>query len=1150
MKLVARSVTLIILLLAIVVIISVLFQSHPSQLSLKINSDLLLERITRLNAEAESLFVRWEYDSSLSNYNLALKLANYSPADLDSIIARLYSKMGSCHIAKYDYDRADSCWSSAIAVRETITLCSQSELAEDLKKLGEVCTFIGQMDRAKTSLEHALAIEKNLYGEDNRKTVDCINKLAWLTKKSGNLQEAKVIKRKGLKILEESLGVDSLDERILKKPARQHNLLHEVSDEERYLRDRLRLTMQKHGMISEETVEMLRELGSCLFRLHEREKVISTFRQAYDLAVKVYGPRHPTTARILWETGYDHRVLSNYLEAESLQTQALAIFDILPGYHDEEIASVLVELGAIHTNLTHYETARAYLKQAEGLLEAQNKYPSSLQARILNLCGNMALDLGRLSEAESLYIESMKMRTFLEGPRGPSNAEPCNNLGNVSLLLNRYEEAKKYFAEALRLREEEFDSNYAYLDYSLIGLGNVQNAIGEFSEAIPFFERAARICRLSYQPDHEHFAWIAEGLGDSYRGMRLYRKADSCYQKALQILTKLFGDSHPSRTPLLHKQALLHGSMGDFPKAHAAYSQLLQTRRNYLFEVFAYLPEEQRIPFLHENPMIAYSLLSLALLHNTPQTSDLAMEMVLKGKSAALDAAMTEKRNIHCSPREDIRQAMKSRFQVCSNISGLTLASWKTGLPDLFRDSLRMLRQKKDSLDIELGTCSNFADDIISRKVTVRQVAEALPGDSKLVEYVWYVPYNFSVVGPDSIKEGNPRYLAMILNSRGKTCIRDLGSAKTIDSLVREVRKALYDQGTLRQHYLPEESKEQLASASRLLYDLIWTPLMEDLRSCSRVLIAPDGELNLLPFEILPDADNKYVIENYRISYLSSGRDLLAPERTFENTGLALLISNPNFELSGKKPLSVDSGQIRNSSLGVSNHSGQTRGLMRGLTQRFNPLPQTQSEVIAIKQVLEAEMKSDIVLLTGDSATEENLYNYAKSPRILHVATHAFYLETDTSHVEEDMGNSLIGSGLALTGANQLVSGGRIVADSPDGVLTAFEVSGIDLNGTEIAFLSACETGVGTVRNGEGIFGFRRAFQIAGAKSLVMSLWKVPDKDTRELVAYFYSNWLGGLTKSEALRKSALSLLESHREKDGTSDPFYWGAFVLSGDPN
>jgi CHAT domain-containing protein len=224
--------------------------------------------------------------------------------------------------------------------------------------------------------------------------------------------------------------------------------------------------------------------------------------------------------------------------------------------------------------------------------------------------------------------------------------------------------------------------------------------------------------------------------------------------------------------------------------------------------------------------------------------------------------------------------------------------------------------------------------------------------------------------------------------------------------------------------------------------------------------------------------------------------------------------------------------------------------LSGALALRFDPLPQTQPEVKAVRQALEAEMKSAIVSLTGDSATEENLYNYAKSPRILHLATHGFFIEDKTPPTEESMESSLIGSGLAMTGANRMALKEAMEADSSDGILTALEVSGMDLDGTDLAFLSACETAVGDVRNGEGVFGLRRAFQIAGAKSLVMSLWKVPDKDTRELVTYFYSYWLGGMTKGEALRRSTLRILESHREEDGTSNPFYWGAFVLSGNPN
>jgi CHAT domain-containing protein/tetratricopeptide (TPR) repeat protein len=1144
LKMTVKPLIVIISVAIIVVIIALLFQSRPSQLP-----PLLLGRIAQLNTEAESLSISCEYDSSLSIYNCALKLANDSPENLDSAIALVYSKMGCCYSAKHDYDRADSCWSRAITIRETMALCPQSELADDLKRLGEVCIFIGQMDRAKTVLERALAIEKGLYGENSRKSVGCLNELAALSRKSGNLQEAKAIRLEGLKILEESHDADSLDEGILKQLSDQYGLLRKYSEAARYQRDLIKLVVQKHGMNSRQAAETLRDLSGSLFSLNEKSEAMSILLQAYHLSERTLGRQHPITAYILGSLGYNSRILSDYVKAESLQIQTIALYEKMPEYHDE-FANSLIELGSIYAGLAQYDKARTFLKRAETLVRLQSQLPSSLLAKILNRYGNIAMDLGRLSEAESLYTESLRMRVFVEGPVGSSNAEACNNLGSVSLLLNKYDEAEEYFAKALKLREDEFGSNYAYLDYSLIGLGNVDNAIGRFPKAMSVFERAARICRRSYRPDHEHFAWIAEGEGDLYRGLRKYKEADSCYQKAVLILTKKFGKSHPSLIPLLEKRALLYGSKGDLPRVLVAYRQLLQTRQSFLFNVFVYLPEEQQLSFLHENPMIVYSLLSLALLHNKPEISSLAMEMVLRGKAAALDAATTEKRSAHCSPNADTHQALKSRFRVCSTISGLTLASWKTCIPDLYRDSLRMLRQVKDSLDIELGNCSNFADDIISRRVTVRQVAKALPPNSRLLEYIWYVPYDFSVAGPDSVQEGKPRFVALTLNNQGETRIRDLGPAAIIDSLILVVRKTLYEQGTLRQYYLPEESKEQLADVSRRLYELVWSPIKEDLRGCDRVLIAPDGQLNLLPFEILPDIRNKYVVENYRISYLSSGRDLISPERMSENTGLAVLLSNPSFGLSRMESPRMDSGQPRDIFQKASLQFGQSRGLSGALALRFDPLPQTQPEVKAVRQALEAERKSAIVSLTGDSATEENLYTYAKSPRILHLATHGFFLEDKTPPAEENMESSLIGSGLAMAGANRMALKGAMEADSSDGILTALEVSGMDLNGTDIAFLSACETAVGDVRNGEGVFGLRRAFQIAGAKSLVMSLWKVPDKVTRELVTCFYSYWLGGMTKSEALRRSTLRILESHREEDGTSNPFYWGAFVLSGNPN
>nr|WP_315897329.1 CHAT domain-containing protein [Thermosynechococcus sp. HN-54] len=290
------------------------------------------------------------------------------------------------------------------------------------------------------------------------------------------------------------------------------------------------------------------------------------------------------------------------------------------------------------------------------------------------------------------------------------------------------------------------------------------------------------------------------------------------------------------------------------------------------------------------------------------------------------------------------------------------------------------------------------------------------------------------------------------------------------------------------------------------------TPLLPWLGDATHLLIAPDGELNTIPFQTLVDAQGRYLVESYLITLLTSGRELLRFQSRPAAAHAPLIIADPSFE----------------HSLGNSSSAPSTvRSLdLRGLA--FAPLPGTTQEAQALKQLLPKAQ-----VLTQAAATETAV-KAANSPLILHLATHGFFLPNFGEQGFPE--NPLLRSGLALAGFNQRQSG----SDMDDGVLTALEVTGMNLTGTELVVLSACDTGRGEVVNGEGVYGLRRAFTLAGARSQVSTLWKVDDQATREIMIAFYQNLRRGMGRTEALRQVQLQRLKQEL-------PYYWAAFVSSG---
>jgi len=344
---------------------------------------------------------------------------------------------------------------------------------------------------------------------------------------------------------------------------------------------------------------------------------------------------------------------------------------------------------------------------------------------------------------------------------------------------------------------------------------------------------------------------------------------------------------------------------------------------------------------------------------------------------------------------------------------------------------------------------------------------------------------------------------------------------------------------------------------SRKIHDLVFMPLKNALGDVKEIFISPDGNLNLIPFEVLQGPDGRFLIEDYIFNYLAAGRDILGFGQKEASGSKALIIGDPDFDLETDEK----SDTLRKLSLAQPEDATKRSVDMRGF--HFSSLPGTREEVDAIGAILNNQACE---VYTGKQALEEVL-RQTETPRILHLATHGFFLEDlDLSDLVDQRGlqmasmgsfqkgasikveNPLLRSGIALAGANNALDSENV--GNSDGIVTAEKILGLRLRGTDMVVLSACETGLGEVKAGEGVYGLRRAFLQAGAKSLVMSMWSVPDKETKELMVQFYKNIQSGkMNRCQSLRQAMLSEMQKTRERYDNANPFYWGAFVFLGEP-
>jgi CHAT domain-containing protein len=391
-----------------------------------------------------------------------------------------------------------------------------------------------------------------------------------------------------------------------------------------------------------------------------------------------------------------------------------------------------------------------------------------------------------------------------------------------------------------------------------------------------------------------------------------------------------------------------------------------------------------------------------------------------------------------------------------------------------------------------------------------------------LVEFAVYRPFNAKYARPNE-QFGSPRYIAYVLRQKGEIQWAELGEAAVIDKSVEDLRKALgeVDEKTK----APKAPEKKIKPLARALDEKVMRQIRKLLGETRQVFISPDGKLSLVPFAALVDENNRYLAERYSINYLTSGRDLLRLQVARESKSAPLVVGDPTY----------------------GDPDPQAKMHFRYL--------HTAAELEGIKKVV-----PEALVLDKKNATEAALKK-AHAPRFLHIATHGFFLPNGDSSpansrsfsllglpptragagsdvVVGDIQNPLLLSGLALAGANRRQSG------EDDGIMTALEVAGLDLWGTRLVVLSACDTGVGEVKNGEGVYGLRRALVLAGAESQVVSLWKVNDTVTKDLMVAYYKELARNVGRAEALRRVQRRMLLDPKRRH----PYYWAGFIHSGE--
>ena len=831
---------------------------------------------------------------------------------------------------------------------------------------------------------------------------------------------------------------------------------------------------------------------------------------------------------------------------EPLFQRALAIRETALGNNHPDVANSLNTLANHYGHQGLYGRAEPLLQRALAITEAAlgNNHPRV--AETLISLALVYLKQGLYGRAESLFQRALAITEATLGKNHLMAARPLNGLAVLYAQQGLYGRADPLFQRALAIMEATLGKNHPEVAYLLVNIVTLSADQGKYSQAEPLLQRALAIWEGTVGRNHPYFAIGLHNLANHYMHQGLNGRAEPLLQRALAIREAALGNNHAEVAETLNALARLRRVQRRLPDALPLYTRAFAISEQRLRQEALDFSESRLASFLQylrDDEQVLYALLRAHPQDARVQRLALSAALLLKGRSVeeTADVSRTIYRGLGAEDRDTFERLRGLRTQRAA----LSLAGPGPLTPADYQQRLKKLADEGDALEADLAKRSaplRALGALPPPAEIVDRVAASLPKDSALVELIAYVdsPLIPRPGKPRTKTPGQLRYLALVLFPDGSTQALDLGPAEPIDRAATRLRDALANRDA------------QFLTSAQALYQLTFRPLRPLLGDTRRLFIAPDAQLGLVPFAALHDGRG-FLLDSFDFTYLTSGKDLLPRPQDGLPPASVVVLADPDFQASpATAPLSSGTAPTpAERSASLERFFSTSRSDLAATP--WVPLPGSRQEAESIKRLLPQAQ-----LFLGPEATKQRLLQLP-TPGVLHLATHGFFLEdapvpkgsravTSFGVLGEGVAppslpDPLLRSGLVLAGVSAPATDAASAArPSPDSALvTALELAGLNLWGTQLVVLSACDTGRGDVKLGQGVSGLRRAFVVAGAETVVMSLWKVNDARTGDLMEAYYRNLLAGQGRATALREAMreLRLTQAH--------PHYWAPFIAVG---
>ena len=808
---------------------------------------------------------------------------------------------------------------------------------------------------------------------------------------------------------------------------------------------------------------------------------------------------------VLSNIGLLYHTTGRYNLAREYSEKALEIRKKL-GDDKNGLSASYNNLGVLYKDMGKYTEAGDYIENALQVVMESGDKKSTSYAIVLNNKAILYQQTGKYSEAEKMLHEAISQASEELKEKSPNFVRMKINLALLYQLQHKYQEAENIYLEAISIKKRRLGTNHPDYAVLLRNLASLYMLTGQYDKVEQNLIEAKKIFFDKFGENNPSYAATLYDLGKYYLFMNQLSEARETLSRAELIQNDVLGDHHPAYTDTREAMAILNWQEGDYNKAFDMYTLVLD---EYLYQVNAYFPamsDYDKSKFwekIHPKFIRFFSFAS-SVSNQIPGITGKIYDYHIATKALLLNDANKVKEGILNSGNQELINHynewldFKEYLARCYTLTKEELREDKINI-----DSLEIAANTKEK---ELSRLSvHFAASRENKSVSYNDIARKLKTSEACIEIIRFD--NYQGLKSDTTVS----YIALVLKNNNQP-----------PSMV------LFREGNRMETWYAGKYRSDMQNAveNEEYFDVYWNRLQDETGSISNIFISPDGIFNQVNINTLKNKTGKYIINEKNIHYITNSREITEKKdarKLSASVNEAVLVGNPFFARD------IDWDKLKSMPL--------------------QELPGTETEITKIGTELKSKNWKTRVF-KYENATEENV-KMVERPAVFHVATHGFFLEDAPSGEEKIFGieplraagNPLLRSGLMFAGADNTIQHiGSIDSEKKDdGILNAYEAMLLDLENTELVILSACETGLGETRNGEGVYGLQRAFMIAGASAIIISLWEVSDEVTQELMTTFYKRWLAGADKHVAFKEAQLHVKAKHPE------PFYWGAFILAG---